>query len=112
MEVQGLSEESLLAVVTGLGIEILGALCARAEPAPVRVRLCSLSARKFTYTMYVELCRYMESCRARRGSERTVVPGYGKDTELTGGPGGVVRIKVEEENFGLEGDQRNTENGE
>uniref|UniRef100_A0A8C4QHC6 HTH CENPB-type domain-containing protein n=1 Tax=Eptatretus burgeri TaxID=7764 RepID=A0A8C4QHC6_EPTBU len=99
MEIQGLSEESLRAAVTGLGIEILGALCARAEPPTVRVRLCSLSARRFTYTMYVELCRYMESCRAGRGSERTVVPGRGKTAE--GGPGGVVRIKVKEEEGSL-----------
>ena len=93
MEIQGLSEESLRAAVTGLGIEILGALCARAEPPTVRDQLCSLAARRFTYTMYVELCRYMESCRAGRGSERTVVAGRGKTAE--GRPGGVVQIKVE-----------------
>uniref|UniRef100_A0A8C4QIQ4 C2H2-type domain-containing protein n=1 Tax=Eptatretus burgeri TaxID=7764 RepID=A0A8C4QIQ4_EPTBU len=81
LEIQGLSEESLRAAVTGLGIEILGALCARAEPPTVRVRLCCLAARKFTYTMYVELCRYMESCRAGRGSELTVVAGRGKPVE-------------------------------
>uniref|UniRef100_A0A8C4R7R9 C2H2-type domain-containing protein n=1 Tax=Eptatretus burgeri TaxID=7764 RepID=A0A8C4R7R9_EPTBU len=99
MEIQGLPEESLRATVTGLGIEILGALCARAEPPTVRVRLCSLSARKFTYTMYAELCQYMESCRAGRGSERTVVAGRGKTAE--GRPGGVVRIKVKEEEGSL-----------
>ena len=88
-------------MVTELGIEIFGALCARAEPPTVRDQLCSLSARKFTFTMYAELCRYMESCRAGRGSERTVVAGRGKTAE--GGPGGVVRIKVKEEEEEEEG---------
>ena len=100
MEVQGLSEESLRAAVTGLGIEILGALCARAEPPTVRVQFCSLAARKFPYTMYVELCRYMESCRAGRGSE-------------TGGPAGHLRIKVEDsDSVGPEDDRRDPEDGE
>ena len=96
MEIQGLSEESLRAAVTGLGVEILGALCARAEPPTVWVRLCSLSARRFTYTMYVELCRYMESCRAGRGSERIVVPRRGEDVEEPEGPGGVHRVRIED----------------
>uniref|UniRef100_UPI00358E82AD uncharacterized protein isoform X2 n=1 Tax=Myxine glutinosa TaxID=7769 RepID=UPI00358E82AD len=94
LEIQGLTEESLRAVVTELGIEIFGALCARAEPALVRDRLCSLSARKFTFTMYVELCRYMESCRVRRGPGRTVAMETGG---LTGGPHGVLRIRIEDQ---------------
>uniref|UniRef100_A0A8C4Q9N0 C2H2-type domain-containing protein n=1 Tax=Eptatretus burgeri TaxID=7764 RepID=A0A8C4Q9N0_EPTBU len=113
MDVLGLTEESLRAAVTGLGVEIFGALCARAKPAPVRVQLCSLAALKFTFTMYAELCQYMESCRAERGSERLVEPGSGrgKFAELTGGPDGVVRIEVEHEHLGLEEDERNLENG-
>uniref|UniRef100_UPI00358E6924 uncharacterized protein isoform X2 n=1 Tax=Myxine glutinosa TaxID=7769 RepID=UPI00358E6924 len=103
LEVQGLPEESLRATITGLGIEIFGALCARAEPAPVRVQLCALSARMFTVTMYAELCRYMESVRARRRSGRTVVSRRGKDVEETGGPAGALQIKVEQEEYsGLE----------
>uniref|UniRef100_A0A8C4N752 Zinc finger BED domain-containing protein 1-like n=1 Tax=Eptatretus burgeri TaxID=7764 RepID=A0A8C4N752_EPTBU len=107
LESWGLTDESLRAAVTGLGVEILGALCARAEPAPVRLRLCSLSDRMFTSTMYAELCRYMESCRAGRGSERTVVPGHGE------GPAGILRIKIEDEDSscrleedGEDGDQK------
>ena len=94
LDIQGLTEESLRTAVKEMGIEILGALCARAEPDAVRVRLCSLVTQKFTYTMYAELCCFMESCRAGRGSERTVVAGRGKTAE--GRPGGVVQIKVEE----------------
>ena len=97
LEIQGLSEESLRAAVTELGIEILGALCARAEPAPVRIRLCSLATLKFTFTMYAELCRYMESCRAGRASERTVVPRLGKDAEETRQHVGVLLIKAKDE---------------
>ena len=83
LEMQGLTEESLRAAVTGLGVEIVGGLCARAEPNPVRVRLRALSARKFTCTMYAELCRYMESCCAGRRSGR----GQG-DVQERGGPSG------------------------
>uniref|UniRef100_UPI00358E30FE E3 SUMO-protein ligase ZBED1-like n=1 Tax=Myxine glutinosa TaxID=7769 RepID=UPI00358E30FE len=100
LESWGLTEESLRAVVTGLGIEIFGALCARAEPAPVRDRLCSLSTRGFTSTMYAELCRYMESCRAGRASPRTVVPGCANGTEELAG---FVRMKMAHEDcFSLE----------
>uniref|UniRef100_A0A8C4QVC1 Uncharacterized protein n=1 Tax=Eptatretus burgeri TaxID=7764 RepID=A0A8C4QVC1_EPTBU len=97
LEIQGLSEDSLRATVTGLGIEILGGLCARAEPATVRVRFRYLSARRFTYTMYAELCRYMESCRAWRGSEWAVVPGHDMDAEGTGRPAAMLRMKEEDE---------------
>uniref|UniRef100_UPI00358DE08E zinc finger protein 239-like n=1 Tax=Myxine glutinosa TaxID=7769 RepID=UPI00358DE08E len=96
LELQGLSEESLRAAVTGLGVEILGGLCARAEPAPVRVRFRALSARKFTCTMYAELCWYMESCRAEQGSERTFIPGRSEDFEESGGSGGVLRMQSED----------------
>ena len=113
LKIQGLTDESLRAAVTGLGIEILGTLCARAEPAPVRVRLCSLSARKFTYTMYSELCRYIESCRAGRGSERTIVPGRGKHGEETGLSAGIQRIKVEDRGpVGPQVAVRDSEDGE
>uniref|UniRef100_UPI00358DF1F0 zinc finger BED domain-containing protein 4-like n=1 Tax=Myxine glutinosa TaxID=7769 RepID=UPI00358DF1F0 len=97
LEIPGLPEESLRAVVTGLGVDLFGGLCARGEPAPVRDRLCALSARKFTFTMHAELSRYMESCRAGRGSERTAVPGRGSDVEEGHDADGVVRIKVEDE---------------
>uniref|UniRef100_UPI00358E9300 oocyte zinc finger protein XlCOF26-like n=1 Tax=Myxine glutinosa TaxID=7769 RepID=UPI00358E9300 len=106
LKTQGLTEESLRAAVTGLGVEILRGLCARAEPAPVRFRIRALSARKVTCTMYVELCRYMESCCAWREAEWTVEPGCGEDGEDTqgrdgelnanGGPAG-VRIKIEDQ---------------
>uniref|UniRef100_A0A8C4QC73 C2H2-type domain-containing protein n=1 Tax=Eptatretus burgeri TaxID=7764 RepID=A0A8C4QC73_EPTBU len=112
LEIQNLTEESLRAVITGLGIEILGALCARAEPVPARVRFCSLSARTFTSTMYTELCRYMESCLAGRGSERTVVPGLGKDAEEFGEPAEVLRIKIEDsDSVGPEEEGRDPDDG-
>uniref|UniRef100_UPI00358EC1B0 uncharacterized protein n=1 Tax=Myxine glutinosa TaxID=7769 RepID=UPI00358EC1B0 len=78
LEIQGLTEESLRATVTGLGIEILGALCARAEPASARVRLCSLVAQKFTFTMYTELCQYMESRHVQQDLKWPLVPAHGK----------------------------------
>uniref|UniRef100_UPI00358E225B uncharacterized protein isoform X1 n=1 Tax=Myxine glutinosa TaxID=7769 RepID=UPI00358E225B len=109
---QGLPEESLRAAITGLGIEIFGALCARAEPAPVRDRLCALSARKFPYTMYAELCRYMESVRAGRISERTFVPGCGgKEPGVPVISALVLQIKIEDEYPGLEEDERDPEDG-
>uniref|UniRef100_UPI00358E5145 uncharacterized protein C05D11.13-like isoform X2 n=1 Tax=Myxine glutinosa TaxID=7769 RepID=UPI00358E5145 len=37
LEIRSLTERSLRAAVTGLGIEILGALCARADPTSARV---------------------------------------------------------------------------
>uniref|UniRef100_UPI00358F72E4 uncharacterized protein n=1 Tax=Myxine glutinosa TaxID=7769 RepID=UPI00358F72E4 len=108
LKIQGLSEESLRSAITGLGIEIFGALCARAEPAPVRDLLCSLSARKFTFTMYVELCRYMDSCRAGRRSGRTVVTGRGMFAEETEGPPGDLEVKIEDEDsVGREEEERN-----
>uniref|UniRef100_UPI0035900FB4 zinc finger protein 134-like n=1 Tax=Myxine glutinosa TaxID=7769 RepID=UPI0035900FB4 len=102
LENQGLPEESLRASVMGLGIEIFGALCARAEPAPVRDRFRALSARMFTFTMFAELCRYMESFRARRRSERTVVSRRGKYVEETGGPDEVLWIEDEDEDLWIE----------
>uniref|UniRef100_UPI00358FDAD3 zinc finger protein 239-like n=1 Tax=Myxine glutinosa TaxID=7769 RepID=UPI00358FDAD3 len=106
LKIQGLSEESLRAVVMGLGIEIFGALCARAEPAPVRDRFCALATRKFTFTMYAKLCRYMEACRAGQGSGWTVAL-------ETGRPTGDMRIKGEEsDTFVLEDDRRDLEDGE
>uniref|UniRef100_UPI00358E704B THAP domain-containing protein 10-like n=1 Tax=Myxine glutinosa TaxID=7769 RepID=UPI00358E704B len=71
LEKRDLMVEVVRATVTGLGIEILGALCARAEPALARVRLCSLATQKFTFTMYAKLCRFMESCSAQQSSKRT-----------------------------------------
>uniref|UniRef100_A0A8C4R435 C2H2-type domain-containing protein n=1 Tax=Eptatretus burgeri TaxID=7764 RepID=A0A8C4R435_EPTBU len=98
---QGFTEEVLQAAVTELGTEILGALCARAEPAPVRLRLCSLVARKFTFTMYAELCHYMELCSMRRQLESTNACKCGKDAEETGGPvgkpSGILQIKAQDE---------------
>uniref|UniRef100_UPI00358E51E8 uncharacterized protein isoform X1 n=1 Tax=Myxine glutinosa TaxID=7769 RepID=UPI00358E51E8 len=96
LESRGLPEESLRAVVMGLGIEIFGVLCARAEPAPARVRLCSLSTREFTLAMYAKLCCFMESCIARKGSEQLVVPGCDNDSEKVGRTE-VLQVKVEEE---------------
>uniref|UniRef100_UPI00358FEC8C uncharacterized protein n=1 Tax=Myxine glutinosa TaxID=7769 RepID=UPI00358FEC8C len=96
LESQGLPKASLRAVVRGLGIEILGALCARAEPAPARIRLCFLATLKFTSTMYAILCRFMESCHARTSSELTNVSRYENDSEI-GRPAGVLWIKVEDE---------------
>uniref|UniRef100_UPI00358E11DE uncharacterized protein n=1 Tax=Myxine glutinosa TaxID=7769 RepID=UPI00358E11DE len=93
LEIQALSEESLRAVVTGLGIEIFGALCARAEPAPVRDRLCSLVTQKFNYPMYAELYHFMETCEAGRGLERTVVAGHGNYAAETLGP--ALRLTVQ-----------------
>uniref|UniRef100_UPI00358E6D37 uncharacterized protein n=1 Tax=Myxine glutinosa TaxID=7769 RepID=UPI00358E6D37 len=106
LKIQGLSEESLRALVTEMGIEIFGALCARDEPAPVRVRLCALATRKFTFTMYAELCRYMETCRAGRGSGWTVAM-------ETGRPTGDMRIKGEESDSVVPEDaRRDLEDGE
>uniref|UniRef100_UPI00358EC6A5 uncharacterized protein isoform X2 n=1 Tax=Myxine glutinosa TaxID=7769 RepID=UPI00358EC6A5 len=95
LESRGLPEESLRAVVMGLGIEIFGVLCARAEPAPARVRLCSLSTREFTLAMYAKLCCFMESCIARKGSEQLVVPGCDNDSEKVGRTE-VLQVKVED----------------
>uniref|UniRef100_A0A8C4QH14 Uncharacterized protein n=1 Tax=Eptatretus burgeri TaxID=7764 RepID=A0A8C4QH14_EPTBU len=60
LETQNLAKESLRAAVIGMGTEILALLCARADPAPVRVQLRYLSTRKFTDIMYADLCRYMD----------------------------------------------------
>uniref|UniRef100_UPI00358E3DCC uncharacterized protein n=1 Tax=Myxine glutinosa TaxID=7769 RepID=UPI00358E3DCC len=106
LEFQGLSEESLRAVVTGLGVAILGGLCTRAEPAPARVRFRALSARRFTFTftMYAELCRYMESWP---GAEWTVVPGHELEA---GGPPGMARMKEEDEDsVGTEDEEGDSE---
>uniref|UniRef100_UPI00358EAEAB gastrula zinc finger protein XlCGF7.1-like n=1 Tax=Myxine glutinosa TaxID=7769 RepID=UPI00358EAEAB len=106
LKFQCLSEESLRALVTEMGIEIFGALCARAEPAQVRVQLCALATRKFTFTMYAELCRRMETCRAGRGTGWTVAM-------ETGRPIGDMRIKVEEsDSFVPENDRGDLEDGE
>uniref|UniRef100_UPI0035902D2C uncharacterized protein isoform X2 n=1 Tax=Myxine glutinosa TaxID=7769 RepID=UPI0035902D2C len=96
--IQGLTEEVLQAAVTELGIEILGALCARAEPAPVRLRLCSLAARKFTTTMYAELCHHMEMYCVRPQSKWTILRGSGKYAEEMGGDG-FLQIKTEDNDF-------------
>ena len=106
LEIQGLSEDSLRATVTGLGIEILGGLCARAEPVTVRARFRTLSARTFTYTMYAELCRYMESWLAVGDDEPTV--------EEVEAPTGLLRIKVEEEEDSacFEEEGKDSEDGE
>uniref|UniRef100_A0A8C4N847 C2H2-type domain-containing protein n=1 Tax=Eptatretus burgeri TaxID=7764 RepID=A0A8C4N847_EPTBU len=79
LEKRDLMVEVLRATVTGLGIEILGALCARAEPAPVRLRLCYLATQKFTFTMYAKLCWFMESCSAQQSSKPTNISTHGKN---------------------------------
>uniref|UniRef100_A0A8C4NNQ2 HTH CENPB-type domain-containing protein n=1 Tax=Eptatretus burgeri TaxID=7764 RepID=A0A8C4NNQ2_EPTBU len=104
LEIQGLMEESLQAAVTGLGIKILGTLCAGAKSTATKVRLRFLAARKFTDTMYAELCLYMDSCLARLGSERTIAPGHGNDAKEMeapgGGPSGGMRIMRDDEDSG------------
>uniref|UniRef100_A0A8C4PZS8 HTH CENPB-type domain-containing protein n=1 Tax=Eptatretus burgeri TaxID=7764 RepID=A0A8C4PZS8_EPTBU len=97
LENQGVAAEALQAVITGLGTEILGVLCARAQPTTARVQLCSLAAQTFTTTMYAELCRFMESCSAPQGSEQAIVSRCQKDVEEMGGSPGVLEIKVEYE---------------
>ena len=99
LESQGLTEESLRAAVTGLGIEILGALCARAEPASARARLCSLVAQKFTSTMYTELCRYMESRHVQPDLKWPIVPACAKADEEKGGSIVFLGIDGEDEDF-------------
>uniref|UniRef100_A0A8C4QQC1 C2H2-type domain-containing protein n=1 Tax=Eptatretus burgeri TaxID=7764 RepID=A0A8C4QQC1_EPTBU len=99
LESQGLREESLRAAVTGLGIEILGALCARAEPASARARLCSLVAQKFTSTMYTELCRYMESRHVQPDLKWPIVPSCAKADEETGGSIVILGIDGEDEDY-------------
>uniref|UniRef100_UPI00358FAEBB zinc finger protein 664-like isoform X2 n=1 Tax=Myxine glutinosa TaxID=7769 RepID=UPI00358FAEBB len=91
LENRGLTKEALRAAVNELGIEILGALCACAEPAPMRARFCSLAARKFTYPMYAELCYFMELCSEQLDSQSLRC---GMDPE--GGYAGVLRIAVDD----------------
>ena len=106
-------EESLRAAVTGLGIEILGALCARAEPAAARVRLCSLVPQKFTSKMYAELCRFMETCHAGQMAEWPAVPGCLKDADETRGHAGVLPKNLEDEYSVIpEEEAKHLENGE
>uniref|UniRef100_A0A8C4R873 C2H2-type domain-containing protein n=1 Tax=Eptatretus burgeri TaxID=7764 RepID=A0A8C4R873_EPTBU len=97
LEIQGLMEESLRAAVTGLGIEILGALCARAEPAAARIRLCSLVPQKFTSKMYAELCRFMETCHVGQMAEWPAVPRCLKDADETRGHAGIQPKNLEDE---------------
>uniref|UniRef100_UPI00359018B6 uncharacterized protein isoform X2 n=1 Tax=Myxine glutinosa TaxID=7769 RepID=UPI00359018B6 len=96
LESRGLPVESLQAAVKGLGIEILRWLWAHTEPAPTRVRLCSVSTQTFTLTMYAKLCYFMESCIDREGSEQPVVPGSDNDSEMERHIE-VLQVKVEDE---------------
>uniref|UniRef100_UPI00358E0C20 uncharacterized protein n=1 Tax=Myxine glutinosa TaxID=7769 RepID=UPI00358E0C20 len=96
LESRGLPEESLQAAVKGLGIEILRLLCAHAESAQSRVRLCSVSKQTFTLIMYAKLCCFMESCFDRKGSEQPAVSGCENDSEMERHIE-VLQVKVEDE---------------
>uniref|UniRef100_A0A8C4NL44 C2H2-type domain-containing protein n=2 Tax=Eptatretus burgeri TaxID=7764 RepID=A0A8C4NL44_EPTBU len=113
LESQGLTEESLRAAVTELGIEILGALCARAEPPPARVQLCSLAAQKFTSTMYAGLCRFMESCLLSQGPQQLESVTSIKETEgrARGPPGDLWKKGEDKDSVGVKEEERDLEDG-